>query len=169
MGRLLVIALLLAAGAAAPAESRTSPGPTIDIQSAAVLAPDGSSLTVQVLASCPERWSVVEAVVGVSQTQASGKAAIPLTCIGSVRPFTVTVPATAGVFQLGEAQASASVDGVLKLIPPKLRDDVTAVTTVHGQNNRCPGATEHKAEDGSNPWKTDPAFNCDPSQTLPGD
>jgi phospholipid/cholesterol/gamma-HCH transport system substrate-binding protein len=65
--------------------------------------------------------------------------------------------------------AFASVDGVLKLIPPELRDDVTAATTVHGQNNRCPGATEHKAEDGSNPWRPSPTFNCDPSQTLPGD
>jgi hypothetical protein len=103
------LALLLAAGAAAPAESRPSPGPTVDIQSAAGLAPDGSSLTVQVLASCPERWAVVEAVIDVSQAQASGRAAFPLTCIGSVRPFTVTVPATDGAFQLGEAQASASV------------------------------------------------------------
>lgn len=103
------IALVLIAGAAAPAGGRPAPAPTVDIQSAAGLAPDGSSLTVQVLASCPERWSVVEAVVGVSQGQVSGQAAFPLTCIGSIRMFSVTVPATGGAFQLGTAQASASV------------------------------------------------------------
>ena len=65
--------------------------------------------------------------------------------------------------------AFASVDGVLKLIPQELRGEVTKATTVNGQNNRCPGATEHKAADGSNPWKPSPDFNCDPSQTLPGD
>jgi phospholipid/cholesterol/gamma-HCH transport system substrate-binding protein len=65
--------------------------------------------------------------------------------------------------------AFATVDGTLKLIPPALRQQVTAATTVQGQNNRCPGATEHRYEDGSNPWKPAPGFNCDPSQTLPGD
>ena len=103
------LALLLSVGAAARADGRPAPGPTVDIQSAAGLAPDGRSLTVQVLASCPERWSVVEAVIGVSQPQASGRAAIPLTCIGSLRMFIVSVPSTGGAFQLGDAQATASV------------------------------------------------------------
>jgi hypothetical protein len=97
------------AGAAVPARVRPSPGPTVDIQSAAGLAPDGGSMTVQVLASCPERWTVVEALVRVSQPQASGQASFPLTCIGSLRMFTVSVPAAAGTFRLGEAQAAASV------------------------------------------------------------
>jgi phospholipid/cholesterol/gamma-HCH transport system substrate-binding protein len=65
--------------------------------------------------------------------------------------------------------AFATVDGVLKPIPPALRPEVAAITTVQGQNNRCPGATEQEAEDGSNPWKPAPDFNCDPSQVLPGD
>jgi hypothetical protein len=65
--------------------------------------------------------------------------------------------------------AFATIDGVLKPIPPALRPEVTAVTTVNGQNNRCPGATEQEAEDGSNPWKPAPDFNCDQSQRLPGD
>jgi hypothetical protein len=103
------IALLLTVGAAVPAAGRPAPSPTVDIQSAAGLAPDGRSLTVQVLASCPERWSVVEAVVGISQGQVSGQAPFPLTCIGSPRMFTVTVSASGGSFQLGAAQASASV------------------------------------------------------------
>lgn len=100
---------LLAAGATVPAEARVSPGPLVDVQSAGGLAPDGGSMTVQVLASCPERWSVVEAVVVVSQPQASGRASFPLTCIGSLRMFTVVVPSTSGSFELGEALATASV------------------------------------------------------------
>jgi hypothetical protein len=100
-----VIGLVGAGGAAA--EARQSPGPIVDIQSAAGLAPEGQSITVQLLASCPERWTVVEAVVAVSQPQASGQASFPLTCIGSLRPL--TVPSPGGTFQLGEAQANASV------------------------------------------------------------
>jgi hypothetical protein len=65
-------------------------------------------MTVQVAASCAERWTVVEAVVAVSQPQASGRSSFPLTCIGSIRVFTVVVP-SGGVFQLGQAQAAASV------------------------------------------------------------
>jgi hypothetical protein len=57
----------------------------------------------------PERWTVVEAVVGVSQPQASGQASFPLTCIGSLRMFSVVVPSTGGTFELGEALATASV------------------------------------------------------------
>jgi hypothetical protein len=100
---------VLVAWTAAPAGAGPSPAPTVDIHSAAVLFPDGESMSLQVLASCPERWTVIEAVVTVRQTQGSGQASFPLTCIGSVRPFGVTVPATTGSFGLGEAQATASV------------------------------------------------------------
>jgi hypothetical protein len=100
---------LLGAGAARPAAARPSPGPTVDLHSVAGLAPDSRSITVQLLASCPERWTVVEAVVSVSQPQASGRASFPLTCIGSLRPFTVVVPASAGTFELRDAEATASV------------------------------------------------------------
>ncbi len=106
---ILAAAIGLVGAGGAPAEARQSPGPVVDIQSAAGLAPDGQSITVQLLASCPERWTVLEAVVAVSQPQASGQASFPLTCIGSLRPFTVTVPSGGGTFQLGEAQANASV------------------------------------------------------------
>jgi hypothetical protein len=51
----------------------------------------------------------VEALVAVSQPQASGQASFPLTCIGSLRMFTVTVPSSGGTFRLGDAQANASV------------------------------------------------------------
>jgi hypothetical protein len=100
---------LVGTSAAAPAEARPSTRPVVDVQSAAGLSPDGGSITVQVLASCPERWTVVEAVVAVSQPEASGQASFPLTCIGSLRMFTVVVPSTGGTFVLGEALATASV------------------------------------------------------------
>ena len=101
---------LLAVAAATPAGARFQEAPVVDIQSnPAGLAPDGSSIALAVLAECPERWTVVEAVVHVSQAGASGQASFPLTCIGSMRPFWVTVPASTGAFQLGSAQVSASV------------------------------------------------------------
>jgi hypothetical protein len=106
----LTAVIAFVAGAAGPAGAAHLRRPfTVDIQSAAWLAPDGHSMTVQVLATCPERWTVVEALVQVSQGEDSGQASFPLTCIDQVRMFTVTVPAAAGTFELGEAQASASV------------------------------------------------------------
>jgi len=103
-----VIVLSVVAGTA-EAPARVSPGPSVDIQSAASLAPDGRSLTVQVLASCPERSTVVEAAVAVSQSGAAGQSSFPLTCIGSPRMFLVAVTSTGGTFQLGEANVTASV------------------------------------------------------------
>lgn len=106
----LVICLLGgAAGAAGTAGARSSPGPVIDLHSAAGLAPDGRSMTVHLLASCPERWTVVEAVVAVSQPQASGSASFSYPCIGSMRGFSILVQATSGTFELGEALATASL------------------------------------------------------------
>ena len=65
--------------------------------------------------------------------------------------------------------AFAAVGGQIKLVPPELRDEVRAVEpTAKGQNNRCPGAAERPAQDGSNPWKPSEDFNCDPTQIPPG-
>lgn len=101
---------LLLAGGTRPAEARPiPPGPTVDLASAAGLAPDGSALEFHVLASCPDRWTVVEASVTVTQGQASGEASFPLTCTGAHMPFRVTVRSSGAPFQLGEAQATASV------------------------------------------------------------
>ncbi len=63
--------------------------------------------------------------------------------------------------------AFATVDGVVKPIPVPLRDEVTNAVTATGQRNRCPGAAEVPAADGSNPWKPTPDFNCDPTQLPP--
>lgn len=111
--RLAVGALLLlvATGAATrPAAARPlPPQPTVQIGSVARLAPDGRSLDVDVSASCPERWTVVRAVVAVSQPQASGEAPFSLSCTGATQLFSVTVQTGGAPFELGEAQAVASV------------------------------------------------------------
>jgi hypothetical protein len=92
-----------------PAAAGPASEPTVDIESAVGMAPDGRSVTVGVLGSCPDRWAVVEAVVAISQPPGVGQASFPLSCIGSVRRFTVTVSAAAGTFRLGAAEATGSV------------------------------------------------------------
>jgi len=64
--------------------------------------------------------------------------------------------------------AFANVEGVLRPIAPELRLDVFRRFTARGQRNRCPGAAEQEAADGSNPWRPSPDYNCDPRQVLPG-
>jgi hypothetical protein len=60
--------------------------------------------------------------------------------------------------------------GQLTPVPPDLRDPAfIASGGVRNQRNRCPGAAEHVAEDRSGPYRPSPDFNCDPSQTLPGE
>ena len=124
--RMLVLSGVLAVLGAAPAEARFQEAPTVDIHSAASMSPDGRSINVTVLASCPERWTVVQAVVRVSQPSGSGQASFPLTCIKSVRPFWVTVPAGTGSFQLGSAQVTASV--VIQRGKTQRADDSQVVT-----------------------------------------
>ena len=101
--------VLLGVVAAAPAGARFQEAPAVDIHTVAGLAPDGRSIGVTVLASCPERWTVVQAVVRVSQPGASGQASFPLTCTGGFRSFSVNVQSTGDDFVLGSAQVTASV------------------------------------------------------------
>jgi hypothetical protein len=105
----LVSVLLLAAVVALPAAARQPSPPTVDVHSLGVMAPDAHSIHVQVLASCGERATVVEAVVAVSQPSGSGRAPIPLTCAGFVQVFNVVVPVENGVFTLGTAEVTATV------------------------------------------------------------
>ena len=65
--------------------------------------------------------------------------------------------------------AFAQIGGVLRPLPVPLRDDAAAPVTARDQRNRCAGAAEFPAPDGSNPYKPSPDYNCDPSQTLPGE
>jgi phospholipid/cholesterol/gamma-HCH transport system substrate-binding protein len=65
------------------------------------------------------------------------------------------------------ASAFTLANGQLSPVPPELRDEAFTAGAALNQRNRCPGASEHKADDGSNPWK--PAgVDCDPTQLLPG-
>jgi hypothetical protein len=102
-----VAGIMLVSGT--PASAARPAAPQVDLQPVARLAPDGRSMTVEVIAKCAERSTVVEAAVTVSQPQASGRASFPLTCIGSPRVFRVTVPAATGTFRLASAQGTASV------------------------------------------------------------
>jgi hypothetical protein len=107
---LVLVLALLVVGGAAPAQARpVPPSPTVALGSVARLAPDGRSVEIDVAASCPEWWTVVGAVVSVSQGQASGEAPFPLTCTGGVKLLTVAVESGAAPFQLGQANATASV------------------------------------------------------------
>jgi len=49
-------------------------------------------------------------------------------------------------------------------IPAALRDEALQLNTETRRNNRCPGAVERPATDGSNPFLDTPDFNCDPKQ-----
>ena len=64
--------------------------------------------------------------------------------------------------------AFAQINGVLRPIPVPLRDDAAAPVTARDQRNRCAGAAEFPAPDGSNPYKPSQDYNCDPGQVLPG-
>lgn len=104
-----LIALLALAIANPSAAAPRNDAPDVRVQHVAGLAPDGSSMIVQVLASCPERWTVVQAVMRVSQPGAFGEAPFPLTCVGYLRSFLITVPVQDGTFGLGDVVVSASV------------------------------------------------------------
>jgi phospholipid/cholesterol/gamma-HCH transport system substrate-binding protein len=65
------------------------------------------------------------------------------------------------------ASAFTLANGQLSPVPPELRDAAFSAGAELNQRNRCPGAAEHPADDGSNPWK--PAgVDCDPTELLPG-
>jgi phospholipid/cholesterol/gamma-HCH transport system substrate-binding protein len=59
--------------------------------------------------------------------------------------------------------AFAVLNGALTPIPDNLRQQVFSAVANTDQRNRCPGAAEHGTV-----YKPSPDFNCDPSQTLPG-
>jgi phospholipid/cholesterol/gamma-HCH transport system substrate-binding protein len=66
------------------------------------------------------------------------------------------------------ALTGAAGAGQYEVIPPDLRDEALQATLERRQNNRCPGAGEHRAADGSGPFKPSADYPCDPSQVLPG-
>jgi phospholipid/cholesterol/gamma-HCH transport system substrate-binding protein len=102
--------------------------------------------------------------------------------VGFIRPY---APELAGWFddfsttggydalgnysRAGLALNGFALDPVLGLlpVPPELRAALLAAGVKVGRNNRCPGALERQAPDGSNPY-VQPGFNCDPTQTPIG-
>jgi phospholipid/cholesterol/gamma-HCH transport system substrate-binding protein len=62
--------------------------------------------------------------------------------------------------------AFAAVGGQLKPVPQDLRDELNNLVVRRGQNNRCPGASERPAGDGSNPW-IPPHITCNPDHVPP--
>ena len=99
-----VAGIMLVSGT--PAAAARPAAPQVHVQQLALLSPDGRSMTVEVLASCAERSTVLEASVTVAQPSGSGRASFPLTCFGSLRNFRVTVP---GTFALAPARVSATI------------------------------------------------------------
>jgi phospholipid/cholesterol/gamma-HCH transport system substrate-binding protein len=73
-----------------------------------------------------------------------------------------------GVHANAFALAGATGSGQFEVVPPELRGPALEATLTRRQNNRCPGGGEHRADDGSNPYKPTPDYPCDPSQVLPG-
>ena len=53
-------------------------------------------------------------------------------------------------------------------VPASLRNAILAAGVKIGRSNRCPGAIERRAPDGSNPYKPSADFNCDDTQTPIG-
>jgi hypothetical protein len=106
----LALAALLVGLVGAPSASAARPRPpVVELGSAGLLAPDGRSMSVEVIARCPERSTLVEATVTISQPQATGRASFPLTCDDLLRPLRVTVESSGAPFALGQAQATATV------------------------------------------------------------
>ncbi|MDX6688558.1 MAG: phospholipid/cholesterol/gamma-HCH transport system substrate-binding protein [Solirubrobacteraceae bacterium] len=61
-----------------------------------------------------------------------------------------------------------TLNSVLELlpIPVELRNLLLSAGVKINQNNRCPGAVERPAPDGSNPYKPSADFNCDVTQVT---
>jgi hypothetical protein len=93
----------------APAGADPKAKVTVEIAATATLAESGQAVVVEVTASCHRQWQVLEALVTVSQPQASGVAGFPFTCTGNDQTFSVTVRSVDAAFEVGEAQASAFV------------------------------------------------------------
>ena len=101
-----LIASLAAVGAPAAEAHRTAL--SVEVLSVqATLAADGRSISFDLETRCDRRATIVEASVGVSQSQASGSAPFTPSCNRLPTVVTVTVPTSGAQFQTGDAQASA--------------------------------------------------------------
>jgi hypothetical protein len=109
LGVLVVGLAVLGPVITAPAGADPKPKVTVEVAATAILAQGGQAVVVEVTASCHGQWQVLEALVTVSQPQASGQGGFPLTCTGRDQTFGVTVQSFGAAFEPGAAQASAFV------------------------------------------------------------
>jgi hypothetical protein len=109
LGVLVVGAAVLGPAITAPAGADPKPKVTVELTTTATLTEGGQAVVVEITASCHRQWQVLEALVTVSQPQASGEGGFPLTCTGRAQTFSVTVRSFDAAFEVGEAQASALV------------------------------------------------------------
>src|SRR3954452_11705904 len=156
--------------------------PTVRDLAATITSPGADNDLIELTKSnVPLRDELVRAAERTGAQRAAAVAA-------SVKPFTAQLPPPAdfrpytpdllgwfddfghtGVFDANGGAARSSlngnaftvINGTLAPIPPGMRDDVFKAVGSTRQVNRCPGAAEHAAADGSNPWKPSPDFNCD--------
>ncbi len=97
---------LLVAGQAPEADAHRTEL-TVEVLSVqAALAPDGRSMSFDLLTRCDTKATVLDARVSVAQPQASGEASFTPRCTRLPDVVGVTVPSLDGSFQTGEAQVS---------------------------------------------------------------
>lgn len=109
LGVLFVGAAVMGPAITAPAGADPKPKVTVEVAARATLAEGGQAVVVEVTASCHRQWQVLEALITVSQPQASGEGFFPLTCAGHDQTFRVSVQSLDAAFEPGAAQASALV------------------------------------------------------------
>ena len=109
LGVLVVGAAVLGPAITVPAGAEPKPKVRVELTTAATLTEGGQAVVVEITASCHGQWQVLEALVTVSQPQASGQGGFPLTCTGRDQTFSVTVRSFGAAFEVGAAQASAFV------------------------------------------------------------
>ncbi|MGH2683435.1 MAG: hypothetical protein ACRDIX_09420 [Actinomycetota bacterium] len=101
-----VVGLLVAGGAQVASAQRTALSVEI-VSEQASLTPDGRSMTFYLSTVCDRGWTIVEASVSVTQSQASGTGSFTPACGRIPYNVQVTVPATSGTFQTGPTEATA--------------------------------------------------------------
>jgi hypothetical protein len=99
-----LVGLLLAGGAQVAQAHRTELQVQIDSDQSSIT-PDGRSMRFHITTKCDRKWTIVEATVSVTQSQASGEGPFTPSCNRLTNGVTVTVPAVQGTFQTGPAQA----------------------------------------------------------------
>ncbi|MGH2660843.1 MAG: hypothetical protein ACRDHS_14580, partial [Actinomycetota bacterium] len=116
-----VVGLLVAGGGAQVASAHRTPLSVEIVSEQASLAPNGSSMTFVISTVCDRTWTIVEASVTATQSQASGTGPFTPTCGRIPYNVQVTVPATSGTFETGPADVTARL--VVQQGPTKRAQD----------------------------------------------